>query len=168
MHVPFFLSSRQLCLYPTACRGPRACSPSIAHPVQDTQRRGYHDSARIDGYDGDFGGDVPILVNILSRLRIGVDALRGVPCLESLWPDNVGDTECRGNEGASCHLSWYQYWSFHRFMMDGDTFIVYPLKFAPVQAKINANGATVCHHEHHSYLIARTIVPTEIRTIFTK
>ena len=107
-------------------------------------------------------------VNILSRLRIGLDALWGVPCLESLWPDNVGDTECRGNEGASCHLSWYQYWSFHRFMMDGDTFIVYPLKFAPVQAKINANGATVCHHEHHSYLIARTIVPTETRTIFTK
>lgn len=73
--------------------------------------------------------------------------LGGIFGLKCLWADDIAYAERCGDDGEAGYLLFCQFIIVKIGVTWGslNTFIVYPLKFAPVQAKIRAKGATVYH-----------------------
>jgi hypothetical protein len=77
----------------------KVLGPLVAVAVEHTQEDGDDDTCRGCGDERDLGGEV----------------VRGVLCAEGLGADDVGDGECRSDNGASSNLvPLVSSWSYQR------------------------------------------------------
>ena len=134
----------KLCLYETPRRRPQPICLCVTEAIDHPQCGGHNNCAGVDGHNCNFGRDISTLSVLLSAIDGSHGNLPGsFFCLKCLWADDVGYAECCGNKGATRYLFLLSFCHCEMDSIDLNTFMVYPLKFAPVHAKISANGATV-------------------------